>query len=251
MAGPLIPKGLLDYFDPSQASVLDSTPVSILRKLGGMMSSGDPGSDAISTVSPMATPAAPLISIYKNAAERLPHTQAFAEAGRRLGGPFGDAAAWFAQRYPRVAAHMELSPEPIRGPLGDRAMAQIAAPVGQVQNRIPMEVFNYGRARAQQNPGLAKDIIAHEGTHVAQALGNRNNRELYQSATELAGYANNPMEVSARMKGLSTYAEGGPRNRPYSALQGLREVADQSAQKFPQHEDVRIINEILSRRGAR
>ena len=116
--------------------------------------------------------------------------------------PLMRSAEEFAAKYPRVAAHMRINPQTGDGVsnISGRYAANIQTPTGRVGK--PMTVtYSESGLKDAVNPDRARDIIAHEGTHAAQALGNHNFAELYHSANKIAGYHDNPFEQMARNAG--------------------------------------------------
>jgi len=125
-------------------------------------------------------------------AERMGSTQQFLNAMKGLGSKASDAAELFAQRYPRIAAH--ISPYKYMGHKSTLGITDINP------SKITKVGFNIN------NPEIESTLL-HEGTHVAQKLGNPKLPELYGHVTrgmeskglspEMA-YKLNPFERSAR-----------------------------------------------------
>jgi len=123
-------------------------------------------------------------------AERMGSTQQFLNAMKGLGSKASDAAELFAQRYPRIAAH--ISPYKLEG---GRNLG--------ITDVLPSDITRVGLKI--DNPELERTLL-HEGTHVAQKLGNPKLPELYGRVTrgmeakglspEMA-YKLNPFERSA------------------------------------------------------
>jgi hypothetical protein len=184
------------------------------------------GSDPMTGAYP--TPlAAPMVSIYKDAsgvpskALREEGLQRFRDSAQtlydrlynsstdithRAMNNFAEAADWLAMRYPRVAAHMRIAPELVEQPsgvAGSNFLAHIRTPVGKV--RDPM-VVEYSTNGFKANDGRLADngaynTMAHEATHAAQALGNKDFSQLYDQANNAVGYHQNPFEQMARNAG--------------------------------------------------
>lgn len=165
-----------------------------------------------------------LISIYKNKAAREAATEAFKASANQLQFPIriADAADWFASKYPRVAAHMRINPEVLSGqsshtPSGGFA-ANIQTPPGKVTEPMTVNFSRRGLDALDLDPDAAFDMMAHEGTHAAQALGNSSFNQLYNAAHNLTGYQDNPFEIMAQMRGM-TAGEGGTKV-PRMIMQG-------------------------------
>lgn len=171
---------------------------------------------------------APLISIFKDKAARMLSTEAFkdsaAAAAQKMGAPaVQEAAERFAGQYPRVAAHMRILDAPKVGTWSGEAGV---SPYG-VTDPVPVRFHTRGVA-SLQDPSFgfanALDTIYHEGTHVAQGLGNKDLRQLYAYANDVVGYDRNPFEISAFNTGEAA-AKGLPRpTHPYNAIEGLRQI---------------------------
>lgn len=227
---PIIPKPLnhklSDWVD-QEDSVVEHPMMQALKKLVRFTGVIDPNENIQSLMNPMA---APLVSIFKNKAARMASTAEFLEQVKRLGPNIGQAGEEFAEKYPRVAAHawpMEESGYH-RYPPDTPAAADI--PYGKVERRIPIEFTDNpsGRASAKSLPESRANMF-HEGTHVAQALGNSKAVELYDEAERLLGYNHNPFEQTANYAGSK--AAGFPQgmmsriDRPENAIKQLEGYA--------------------------
>jgi hypothetical protein len=150
------------------------------------------------------------VTMFATPAARKVATEKFLQSAKNLNIPNMEAAAdTFASKYPRVAAHMNISPE-VGNP---HATAELSIPMIGVQPEKPLAVqlSDYGRNAADTSLEAAIDMMFHEGTHAAQALGNNRMGPLYGNASHLTGYTNNPFEVNARRAGdLATGKEVGP-----------------------------------------
>lgn len=159
-------------------------------------------SDFLAPISLGAGLAGPLVSIYKTAAERQAFTRKFLNDARLLGGGLKsklyEGAKAFTEKYPRIAAHYKLGKVPQQ--LGT-ASARTMLPRGKVKSRIPVEFSYAGKQLSNLNEGIAKKLFHHEGTHVAQGLGNSDAEELYHAADRLFDYERNPFESTARFAG--------------------------------------------------
>jgi hypothetical protein len=200
---------LPESVDPAKASDDDALYQTLLRKAASALGLDDPVGAAMGMVSPM-----PAVTMFPVTGTKLAN-----EAARKAGNTAYEAAIKnmprnlrrgfeaFAQRYPRVAAHME--PGFGKSTSGNkRVEAFTSVPGTKVTEPVPVGITRYGRFMTSRfMPGgakRAKNLIGHEGTHVAQALGNQDLGTLYDAAETLYGYKNNPFEVTARRAGLRT-----------------------------------------------
>lgn len=184
----------------------------------------------------------PLISIYKNAAGvpdkaiRAKATQEFLESARRFVTEvpgratrnISEAAEWLATKYPRVAAHTRITEgfiDPARNPNAINFGAQIHTPPYIVNYPMKIEFSKLGGILSD-NPDKAREMLAHEATHAAQALGNKYNAVLYKDASNLRGYMENPFEQMARARG--EVAEAGM----YGPAVFRQKVLNPKVQKF-------------------
>lgn len=144
--------------------------------------------------------AGPLVSIYKNKAARELGTKAFEKSAEGMHPFFQLAAKKFAQRYPRVAAHMKLShtgDELQTIKLGD-AIAFADIPEGKINKKVKILIGKPGLEQGEKRFKDAMSTVFEEGAHVAQGLGNRKATRLYKTANRLVDYENNPFEISAK-----------------------------------------------------
>ena len=151
----------------------------------------------------------PLVSIYRNKVEREAAVEAFRQSVRQFANsaPILDrvrnawtlAGDWLAVQKPRVAAHIRQAPDLAPGP-ASASMEWMPLVLG---DRAPgkLHLTDVGAGEIAKTPALAREYMAHEATHAAQALGNRDAPALYNSAMELGGYQLNPFEVTARRRG--------------------------------------------------
>ena len=196
-------------------SVMDPLYETLMKKavsgVGELMGAGDPASEVANLINPMGVAASPLVTIYKNKAARIPETARFIENARKLGGEkLEEAAKWFAERWPRVAAHKDLITDTEKIIPG--APDAWAEPMhGKPTQKVPVRFSGKGLERAKNDVNFGQDVFAHEGTHVAQNLGNNRMAELYSAVDELGQYPNIPFETTAYDRGAS-------------AAKGLRKV---------------------------
>lgn len=178
----------------------------------------------------------PMISIYKDAAG-VPSAALRAEGTKRFLQSAKDtaihgmdtASELFAGKYPRIAAHMNL----IREPKYDLPMmGETRSPYGKVTKPI-----NIHLSPEQPHP---LNILTHEGTHVAQSLGNSDALELYDLMNEHrdVGYRNNPFEKTADY--AAQRAEARPpgyytpntSNRPWNAIKAIKSLMSSDQRNY-------------------
>jgi len=166
------------------------------------------------------SPATPAVSIFANKAARELATQRFLDTAGDLNGTYravntpekgallsdldskiqagiSRAAGNFADRYPRIAAHMRLVQS---NPGVDYTAAAnvFDTPSGRPPERAMEVTFNPRyNMDATMSPTKFSQTLAHEATHVAQRLGNSNMQELYNAANKIGGWEGNPFEKSA------------------------------------------------------
>lgn len=190
----------------------------------------------------------PLISIYRNKAERDEGVEAFRQSLKTftdaIGGSAGynwdQAGAWLAKKYPRIAAHLRHAEPPMQeGPMpGFPALAALDNTEGKVYNPMAMALFKPGADAITRNPAMAKFLMAHEATHGAQSLGHSNAMELYDIANEITGYDFNPFEVTANYAGSKAAFNTG---RGKSGIRMARYMAGlQSAQNLHPVDSARV-----------
>jgi hypothetical protein len=199
--------------------------------LGGLMSVFGGDSPESMIPGPSGMEAAPLISIYKDAMGvpskmlRQGATQEFINSARALDEPTIENAAYeFASKYPRVAAHMRMQPNM---DMTNEYNAITHVPAFEPEAPIKVAYSNTGLAKDASSQAEALNTIFHEGTHVAQALGNRYTDLLYRLGLKLpGGYMKHPMEESARAAAERTTGE--IPGIAYPAIRGLRQAAEQA-----------------------
>jgi hypothetical protein len=184
---------------------------------------------------PSGMEAAPLITIYKDAMGvpskmlRQAATQEFVNSARALDEPYiENAALEFAHRYPRVAAHMRMQPNM---DMTNEYSAITHVPGYEVTAPLKVAYSNRGLARDANSQADALNTMFHEGTHVAQALGNKWTDILYKMGLKLpGGYEQHPLERTARMSASLASGLLDERASPEPALRGLRKAAEAALQ---------------------
>lgn len=259
---PQAPQGPTKFAPESQA-LPDPWIIKASEGLAGAMGFGDDSKasrlgELVSATAPFVGPAlkglgvaAPLISIYKDAAGvpstamREAGTQNFLEMAKDLPGKLQIAAERFAQRYPRIAAHMHPSVGSAPESIPD-ASAFVSNWPGQVKAPLETVFTPSGISSIENRPGMqeATRQMWHEGTHVAQHLGNRDYPDLYRATNQLVGYDLNPFESRANRAG--TLAAGGmvTRGSP-TAIDQLRFLSEYSNEPAARS----IKNTLLRRAG--
>jgi len=163
-----------------------------------------------------------------NIARRMQGTADFLKKMTDLGPHAERAATLFAERYPRVAAHIGVEKLPM--------MKRLAAPTGKAYTGVGERSAGAFKEMTpvQFNPSYSKDIedtLLHEGTHVAQDLGNKRTMSMYGASdkalkemgmNEREAYIANPFEVSARRTAERKMGANVP---PFSALKGVDTIA--------------------------
>lgn len=222
--------------DPT-SGVLDTVAsplVSIFRKtVDSVTGEAVPkGKGMLNKLGEFVSPAGNLLKEVPDIEARKLATDTFVEAGREMSPAMGHAAEFMAKRYPRVAAHTRLNPIPIDDydssgmqVLGHAKTSEAGYPNRMAGYPVPVEITEHGIKKTGGAPATefvkaippthtrfqvdkttqgfdeARDLLAHEMTHVAQRLGNRHFNDLYAELDRLVGYQENPFEVTARMRG--------------------------------------------------
>lgn len=237
---------LPEWADPDQASVFDPLTTQLIRRAVDIMGVKDPN-QIMGMASPLEA-AAPLVSIYPTKGIRAAATRRFLEAAKEFPPQLREALGSFAEGYPRIAAHMN----PIAGPQTNAtAAATTGIPLGKVTRPLTVNFTPKGIAEAENIANLhvgslADEYVRHEGTHVAQALGNSNMGELYQNSSNIGGYVNNPFEMTASSVGRAA-KHGSTWRKPLNAIDLLRDQAYE-ANKFGPTQAGRQIQQILADR---
>lgn len=152
-----------------------------------------------------------------------------------LGPQYKEAYDWFASRWPRVAAHMDIQPTLDKT---DQFLAAARPHINGAQEQTTIPI-HFSNLTEMMSPHELKSVIAHEGTHVAQTLGNKDFPRLYLNNDSIVGYPNNPFEMSANRREFSTLRHAGDKESQILNRQLTRKPADAS------EED--IVNQIHNR----
>lgn len=171
-----------------------------------------------------------------NIARRMEGTKNFLERMKVLGPDAENASKLFAERYPRIAAHMNvehLTPAmQAEHPTASAFTGVGFRSKGEFPEQTPVLFGRRAYGLGQEN---MEDTLLHEGTHVAQDLGNKNALSMYNASTKALekigadpklAYAANPFEISAR---TAASRKLGEKIAPYSALKGV----DTLVEKLP------------------
>ena len=232
MPGPMIKKG-----DPFKVQSLPSPIKGLLELIA-------PQDDPMGGMSPNPM-VNPLISIYKNAAARTAGTKGFLESAKNLGiEGLTRASEEFASRYPRVAAHMRMGME--NAP--HDAAASIVTPDWVVKEPVETRLSKIGGMLSKDHT-QALPYLMHEGTHVAQALGNRYLKPLFKAGQKF-GQFTNPFEKSANIREAATRAgQARPtKGEIQPAIKGLKGLIEKAGPEMRQDPDIRNAQKILGMR---
>lgn len=201
---------------PENASVFDSPLMRMVRSGSHFIGLDDPNSAVTSMMGPM-----PMVSIYKNQLARDAGIAAFkASVGQFKNKALDKAADWLSVLKPTVAAHMNLIEH--QGPSTAAAVTHL--PWGKVTEPIDVSMTKLGLAHIGKNVDKAKDVLAHEGVHVAGGLGNSNYKELYELADQIVGRERNPQELSAMARGEASRLGLNKVPNPKNAIKGLLQI---------------------------
>jgi hypothetical protein len=170
------------------------------------------------------------VSIFPDKAARLVGNDVANEAASKLPQVFKQAWQEFSGKYPRIAAHAKpYVINPVSAFMtglekGTEGVTDI--PSGHVTSPVPIGITSTGLTE-RTSPTDALGLLTHEGTHVAQALGNSDLKTLYRAANKLTGYAQNPFEQAAFNN------EGYIIRPPFNAINDLwRAVADRTKWQY-------------------
>lgn len=188
----------------------------------------DPATTEISA--PMGMMTRYMKSGIPDVAKRIQGTEAFKRAARAMGPSVENAASFFAERYPRIAAHMSLSPlDAAEYPKFKQLEGLTKVGQRDLADNIPIRT----PVKLKAGSPNAEEAMLHEGTHVAQELGSGSERfpRMYQAAEDAAkvkfgerkGYQMNPWEISAR---TSASRKMGEKLRPMSATKAYDRLMD-------------------------
>jgi hypothetical protein len=165
-----------------------------------------------------------------NIARRMQGTADFVKRMTNLGPHAEKAATLFAERYPRVAAHIGVEKLPLmkrlESPTGKAFTGVGTRSSGAFKEMTPVQ-FNKSYTGKD-----IEDTLLHEGTHVAQDLGNKRTLSMYGASDKALqemgmnpreAYISNPFEISARTVAQRKMGENIP---AYSALRGVDAIAN-------------------------
>lgn len=166
-----------------------------------------------------------------NVARRIAGTKDFLKRMTDFGPSAEAAATMFAERYPRVAAHIGVEKLPfmkrLQSPTGKAFTGVGSRSKGMFPEMTPVQ-FNKGYTGKD-----IEDTLLHEGTHVAQDLGNKRVLSMYGASdkalkemgmNEREAYVMNPFEISARSV---AQRKMGQNMHPFSALREVDNIANQ------------------------
>jgi hypothetical protein len=194
-----------------------------------------------------------LISIYRNKLAREKALKLVSKQVKTMPQDVRAGFDWVIKNYPRVAAHM--SPK-----LGkSKSTTAISETLAEVEfsnrkARIPVRITPEGVKSITNDPSTAVPLIAHEATHVAQSLGNKDAGRLSRLAESIEGYYGNPMEISAANREAGAAANLYRKGRPLpvagpSASKGLAAIAETPfPAEFPEEAFRLELQKILARR---
>jgi len=243
---PVYPKPKAQQWIQQEPSVLESPAARGLRTAAQWLGMGDDFNPA-DAVNPMEMPLAGLVSFFRNKAARQLSTRDFLSSAEDLASDkLMVSARKLAARWPRVAAHLRFDRYP-----RDLGGADAAITTGSGGPAVMPISFGEDTFRNMDNlpQGELNNIVFHEGTHAAQALGNSDMGDLYDNASTLVGYDRNPFEVAAYDRGMaaevgsdraSTWGLGAQKPKAYQAMLGLENVANQHA-NTPEGQQIKAI----------
>lgn len=232
----------------------------------------------------------PLVSIYKNKAAREVGTGAFKQAATKI---FPDphrrlAAEHFAERYPRIAAHIDLRNPHVTSSY-DGMLTREKNIVDSGSSWVPWDATPEGKKVVNLNnfrdilnqrlitkftpPSEKEDLLLmdaissmfHEGTHVAQSRMLPKMKELYNAIFQIRGkHADNPLEQNAFYSGAKEISRLFPKSlvdrfndqmfEVPNAYQSLAKrikkfYYDNQLQYLPESEFSKVITDYLNKRG--
>lgn len=195
-----MPDMIPDWADPKQASVMDPLYKTLARRAVSTLGLDDPSNMIMQAAAPNVMP---LVSIFKDKAEREASTKMFKLTGSFMPDSVRKGMDRFAARWPRVAAHMDpaVVPDEPSAYLNGRVPAGYARTSNLPVTPAKIGITYKGLDSINNSADPAKEafeLMKHEGTHVAQKLGNKNFSGLYDGAHDLVGYDKNPFERTAR-----------------------------------------------------
>lgn len=211
----------LSALPSSDEPLAQSNPIDAIFGHGALESVGDLGNAEAGPAN--------AVSMFANKALREVATQRFRRRLENLGPGIQQAGEEFASKYPRIAAHADPMKESgyYRYPANTPAAAVI--PYGKIEQPVPIEFADNRSGReVAANIKDARETMFHEGTHVAQGLGNSDFGELYDEAERLFGYHGNPFELPAYYAGIKARGDGPPElfDRPDNAIRVLQGYAE-------------------------
>lgn len=161
----------------------------ILELLTGMPA--EPGAEVGPADLVMNAPYAPLMGVTHFLVGGVPSklareagTDAFRRAATDMGLEGGEQ---FASKFPRIAAHMDLQDLPLLTQIqnflyGPKALGATNIRQGSKLLRVPVEM------QTGLRPDVSANTLFHEGTHVAQTLGNKDYPDLIGNIEEAMRY---------------------------------------------------------------
>lgn len=231
--GPQVPPELQDQMAEQEQSTWSAPVRGLANAIGGIGDfvkgyvSGDPTDPTASRANLLgqlasnASGVGEAVTLFPSVAERLAGTQAFRDEAAKLPQAFQDAGNWLADKYPRIAAHISMRPGAYD--LGPSGMAQMTV---KDTREIPfaMRFSDQGLQTGAADPNQARGMVAHEATHAAQALGNKDWPTLYNASQAAVGYRNNPFEQTARARQAAAEAGQPHVTNPQNAIRGLQTI---------------------------
>jgi len=245
-----IPKGYLGI-EPAED---ESTGGYLANKLFQSNETSDPYLAELQSKTNL--PGVPLgaVSMFPNKALREAGTSTFRQLASKLPSPkLQTALGEFADKYPRIAAHMS----PQEGKLFfPTASAAVEIPMTNEKIATPLitKFTKSGIEKSDLNLDAARNMVFHEGTHAAQVLGNKDLGKLYQNSSILSGYGRNPFEINANTSGMRNYP-GGPKRKVININEQLQNAAENRLndtrlnRSIDTKNNAQTILDILKRRG--